>query len=160
MGVQARALDVERLVPERVGDRWWVGPQRVADRDRTWRDVPVQKVLEVIAVDLGPVDFDVTAEQVRGGASHRGPQLVAHPPGGLIRPEPEQRLEGRGADTVLRNRHQLRHLKPHRQRGAGVLDDRPSEHLDPLAAPAARPASTRQPQCVHPKPSDHRNKSR
>lgn len=96
------------------------------------------------ATDEGLVDLDVAAEQVLRGAAHRGAQLVAHRPGGLIRPEPEQWLKRCGTDAVLRDGHQPGGLEPHRQRRAGVLEDRAGEYPDSLAAACARPASGRQ----------------
>ena len=39
MSRQAGALDVERLVPERVRNREWVGLQGVADDDRAWAEM-------------------------------------------------------------------------------------------------------------------------
>lgn len=90
------------------------------------------------------IDLDIARQQIRRGAAHRGAQLVTHPPRGLIRPQPQQRLKRGGADPVLRRYHQPRSLKPHGQRRPRVLEDRAGLDAHPPSAPATRPPARRQ----------------
>jgi hypothetical protein len=59
---QAATFDLEGLVPVCIGDRWWVGPQCVADHDRVWGDVAEQELPEVLGVDLR-YDLEPTAAE-------------------------------------------------------------------------------------------------
>lgn len=80
------------------------------------------------------VNFDCSCEPITAGAYHRRSETVQHRPGCLVGTEAEDSMESFGRDTILRGSHVPGGGEPHRQGGAGSVEDGPRGYRDSLLA--------------------------
>lgn len=64
---------------------------------------------------------------------HRGPDAVAHVPGGAVGTRADHPVDLQGADSFLRLAHEKDNLEPGAKRVISVLENRPDQRREPVA---------------------------
>jgi len=78
------------------------------------------------------VNLDHAGQLLELGALHRGPDTVAHVPGGAVGTCADHPLDLEGADSFLALAHEVDHLEPRAEINIGVLEDRADERRKPV----------------------------
>lgn len=109
----------------------------------------------VLPTDVGFVNFDFAHQFSESSILHRSTNAMAHIPGSLVGPAPDQSLNLQGANPLLALKHQVDDLKPGLERIVRVLENGLADDGEAIPVSSATGLGFADPmkraslQCVH-----------
>ncbi len=94
----------------------------------------VPMLIFVLPSDVGLIDFDNAAQLIRPMLTKARADAVAHIERGLVRAEAHEPHDLQGANALLTGQHEVNDLEPVPQRLVRVLEDRPDQNGEAVAA--------------------------